>query len=108
MVKDRERARKHAAEEAARQAAHYAELRARKRAEDRYNRLTAEERAELSGEYRAQLILKEPAWGRPNAEGDYPFLDSAVRAAILKDFMIEESRGQGEDTGEEMISSATA
>jgi len=53
-------------------------------------------------------VALDPAWGEPNEYGQYPFLDSAIKAAIVNDFIREERTNRGEDTGEEMISSAAA
>jgi hypothetical protein len=81
---------------------------ARSRAEVRYRSLPEAQQNELRESYRKQLISKDPSWGQPNAEGKYPLLDAAIRVAIINDFIRQERLEQGEETGEETISSAIA
>ena len=102
------RERQVAIQDAARRAQGDATQNARQRAEARYRELSEARREELRHHYRNQLISKDPAWGEPNEYGQYPLLDSAIRATIINDFIREERTRRGEDTGEEMISSATA
>lgn len=108
LLKDHQRRQQHIAEEAAHEAAQRTELEARTRADERYSQLSEQERDALTQRYRAELIAREPTWAQPNAQGDRPLLNAAVKAAIIKHLMREQSRGQGEETGEEMISSASA
>lgn len=106
--KERERQAQAEAEASERRQAERRQEEAEKRAHERFTQLPEAERENLLAAERERLQRENPIWAKPDAHGNFPLLDSAARSAIIEAFMREESRGEGEDTGEETISSAIA
>lgn len=104
--KERERQEQTQADEAVRRAREDAEQKARQHAQERYEQLSEAARLSLTDTYKARL-LAEPEWANASQQGSTPLLNLAIRAAIIQDFMREESGELGEEQGEETVSPST-